>query len=60
LKYASIELKKDKEIVLAAIQNDPSAMQFADQTYRANPDFAIATQQSLETILLRIFGLVVG
>lgn len=60
LKYVSIELKKDKEIVLAAIQNDPSAMQFADQTYRANPDFAIATQQSLETILLRIFGLVVG
>jgi hypothetical protein len=38
LEYADASLKKDKEVVLAALQNDFYAYIFVDETLKNDPD----------------------
>ncbi len=43
LKDADASLKQDREIVLAAVQQDGMALQYADESFKQDRDFVLAT-----------------
>ena len=45
LRYASEELKADKEVVMAAVQRYGSALEYASEALRGDPDIIAAAAQ---------------
>jgi hypothetical protein len=53
LKYASAELKRDKEVVMSAVTRWGLALKFADESLRADKDVVMAAGRHSGSVALK-------